>query len=58
MDNKPNDNTFELLRKMAAVQRRSERLTLIMTLVLLVIAAILIFELLFLVPKISAGYCI
>ena len=55
MDNKPNDNTFELLRKMAAVQRRSERLTLIMTLVLLVIAAILIFELLFLVPKISAA---
>ena len=54
MDNKPNDNTFELLRKMAAVQRRSERPTLVITLVLLVIAAVLIFELLFLVPKISA----
>lgn len=54
MDNKPNDSTFELLRKMAAAQRRSERLTLIMTLAILVIAALLIFELLFLVPKISA----
>ena len=43
MDNKPNDNTFELLRKMAAVQCRSERLTLIITLVTLVMAAVLIF---------------
>ena len=54
MDNKPNDNTFELLRKMAAVQCRSERLTLIITLVTLVMAAALIFGLLFLVPKLSA----
>lgn len=54
MDNKTNDNTFELLRKMAAVQRRSERLTLILTLVTLVMAAALIFGLLFLVPKLSA----
>ena len=54
MDNKTNDNTFELLRKMAAVQRRSERLTLIITLVTLVMAAALIFGLLFLVPKLSA----
>ena len=54
MDNKPNDNTFELLRKMAAVQCRSERLTLIITLVTLVMAAALIFGLLFLAPKLSA----
>ena len=54
MDNKTNDNTFELLRKMAAVQRRSERLTLIITLVTLVMAASLVFGLLFLVPKLSA----
>lgn len=54
MDNKSNDNTFELLRKMAAVQRRSERLSLIMTLVVMVMAAALIFSLLFLMPKLSA----
>ena len=54
MDNKPNDNTFELLRKMAAVQCRSERLTLIITLVTIVMAAALIFGLLFLAPKLSA----
>ena len=54
MDNKTNDNTFELLWKMAAVQRRSERLTLIITLVTLVMAASLVFGLLFLVPKLSA----
>lgn len=54
MDNKTNDNTYELLRKMAAVQRRSERLSLIITLGVLVMAAALIFGLLFLVPKLSA----
>jgi len=54
MDNKSNDSTFELLRKMAAVQRRSERLSLIMTFVFIVMAAALIFCLLFLVPKLSA----
>lgn len=54
MDNKASENTFELLRKMAAVQRRSERLALIMTILVLVMAAALIFSLLFLVPKLSA----
>ena len=53
MDNKTTENTFELLRKMAAVQRRGERLSMILTLVVLVMAAALIFSLLFLVPKLS-----
>lgn len=53
MDNKTNENTFELLRKMAAVQRRSERMSTILTIVVLVMAAALVFSLIFLVPKLS-----
>ena len=54
MDNRDNRDLQGLLQQMAAVQRRSQRLSLIITVVVALMAAALILSVVLLVPKLAA----